>query len=1000
MTHPFRMVFRRWLPIQLGLVGAIVGLSGLARAEIYGQKVGFGEAPLDSRCWQLVSGKDSDVKITNRELQLTATTGQPAGLIYRFYPLRFEGAREAFGDFKAVLTLNRPGQGQTFAFGLRVGEGWRLELELNSERTAARLVLTTRPEGGGEATVSAGEWVPVELPADQAFQLELIRCGTWIEAGVGREQKRVLVGKWHGQPAPLPELILTARPGKAAAAPAIRELALAPLPRLSVDARLLPREGRPLPGDEGLPEAYRQIGGAHEGGYLWGRGEKAEIRLHLSNVKTETNSVIMRTERYNWQDERLAEEQQKLELAAAQEQDLSLPLPSDRCGYFRLVVRLESPAGEPLLAPLSVGYGITAAPAAAELADDNPVGTHGLPFGREGAKWVRYWDNGGKGMHWSGIEPQRGEWNWAELDAYVERTLAAGMRPLVVLSCTPEWASSDTSYGNYRGRGSFSPAKDLADWAEYCRRVAERYRGKVGHYEIWNEPNNSGLQPRGYFFYAPPEKYLELLKAAYPAIKAADPAAQVLAPSGTGHFFPFLERIIELGGGDYFDILSIHTYCIPFPPEIGYQFNGEKSYLHRVSRSREILARFGKLKPIWNTEIGYHGGLEAAWAGVPITQDQIASEALPGNWPNWSKGWSFRPLDPRRTACFMSRFILLSLAYGVEHCFIHHRLVSRDTGSPYLPAPAVGWLGRWLNGARYDRPYLWAEAVQAHGYQLSGGRYGLAFWRVEEESLMMNARDDRKLGEVDSAPVTDAIAAQRAIDIVTGRPPRTTYFPDERIAPQTLRLSPPPDEAYDLWGNPLPITPEWTLAEAPAYLVWKAAPAGLLGGVVAGKISAVADPELKIDAGELSREPAAPLAYPQVLTDLLPTAKKLALHGGTVTVTGGEIHPGTVYVNENGRAELTVPAEFPTVGRLVLGVRAGDRAGPNFNYTYGLEAAGQESELAPWSVWPLEELGRGKGWAEMKGYVISPPLALKAGDKFAILGRKANGRIYEVWLMP
>jgi polysaccharide biosynthesis protein PslG len=54
--------------------------------------------------------------------------------------------------------------------------------------------------------------------------------------------------------------------------------------------------------------------------------------------------------------------------------------------------------------------------------------------------------------------------------------------------------------------------------------AAQRYAGKVGAYEIWNEPNAApyyGPQPD-------PAGYTELLKAAYPAIKAADPDATVI----------------------------------------------------------------------------------------------------------------------------------------------------------------------------------------------------------------------------------------------------------------------------------------------------------------------------------------------------------------------------------------------------------------------------------------------------------------------------------------
>ena len=64
--------------------------------------------------------------------------------------------------------------------------------------------------------------------------------------------------------------------------------------------------------------------------------------------------------------------------------------------------------------------------------------------------------------------------------------------------------------------------------------MAERYRGRIGAYQVWNEPNLSrewGELPPD------PVHYTELLKVCYEAIKAADPQAIVisagLAPTGT-----------------------------------------------------------------------------------------------------------------------------------------------------------------------------------------------------------------------------------------------------------------------------------------------------------------------------------------------------------------------------------------------------------------------------------------------------------------------------------
>jgi hypothetical protein len=107
----------------------------------------------------------------------------------------------------------------------------------------------------------------------------------------------------------------------------------------------------------------------------------------------------------------------------------------------------------------------------------------------------------------------------------------------------------------------------------------------VEYWEIWNEPDvDPSLIPPGNEWmgcwgelddpYYGGEYYAELLKVIYPAIKAANPEAQVLVggllldcdPVNVPEHKPdcnpskFLEGILVNGGGDYFDGVSFHAY--------------------------------------------------------------------------------------------------------------------------------------------------------------------------------------------------------------------------------------------------------------------------------------------------------------------------------------------------------------------------------------------------------------------------------------------------------
>lgn len=119
--------------------------------------------------------------------------------------------------------------------------------------------------------------------------------------------------------------------------------------------------------------------------------------------------------------------------------------------------------------------------------------------------------------------------SWGELDAAVDRVVAAGMEPLLTITGPgPLWTSRRAERGDAR----YDP--DVKEFAAFAGRVAARYGDRVDRYVIWNEPNlGTWLRPQATCrkrkcTSAAPHIYRELVRAAYPAIHAADDDAQVL----------------------------------------------------------------------------------------------------------------------------------------------------------------------------------------------------------------------------------------------------------------------------------------------------------------------------------------------------------------------------------------------------------------------------------------------------------------------------------------
>jgi polysaccharide biosynthesis protein PslG len=149
---------------------------------------------------------------------------------------------------------------------------------------------------------------------------------------------------------------------------------------------------------------------------------------------------------------------------------------------------------------------------------------------------------------------------WAKYDNIVDLATQHGLEMQVRLSNPPQWAQASEDGGN------FAPPADVQDYVNFAAAVAERYKGRVRHYQIWNEPN---IYPEWGEQAVNPEGYTELLCRTYDALKAIDPDIVVidgaLAPtvSLTGRDlsdFIFLQRMYDAGAAGCFDIQSMQGY--------------------------------------------------------------------------------------------------------------------------------------------------------------------------------------------------------------------------------------------------------------------------------------------------------------------------------------------------------------------------------------------------------------------------------------------------------
>ncbi|CAN5116908.1 N/A [soil metagenome] len=226
-----------------------------------------------------------------------------------------------------------------------------------------------------------------------------------------------------------------------------------------------------------------------------------------------------------------------------------------------------------------------------------------------GATWLRV------PVNWSQIEQRPGRYQWATLDRVVRAARRHDLTILANVSYAPPWARAFFSDAS-------APPQDPATYAAFCERVAKRYRTRIRHWEIWNEPNLDAFFGGSRTHASAPERYTRLLKPAYRAIHRAQRRPVVVAGalsaatnSSTSYSMSrFVERMYAAGARGHFDALALHPYT----------GSGTETARQRVYRDVRRVRRLmvdhrNQGKQIWWSELGH-----STWTGGVSLQRQRA----------------------------------------------------------------------------------------------------------------------------------------------------------------------------------------------------------------------------------------------------------------------------------------------------------------------------------------------------------------------------------------
>jgi hypothetical protein len=212
---------------------------------------------------------------------------------------------------------------------------------------------------------------------------------------------------------------------------------------------------------------------------------------------------------------------------------------------------------------------------------------------------------------WSLFEPQAHGAIEPRALAYTDRlaadAAADGIRMLMMVEGSPCWASSAPAAQLRRcgpsgeTRANAWPPRNPSAYASFVAYLAKRYAPQLAAIEVWNEPD----QANEAYLAGPakPQHYAAILRAAYPAIKAADPNVTVLGGSLVGSNGVFLRALYAARIKGFYDALAVHFYNLT---------------LGSVRSIHEVQVAGGDHTPLWLDEFGW----TSCWPHQRTEQEQ------------------------------------------------------------------------------------------------------------------------------------------------------------------------------------------------------------------------------------------------------------------------------------------------------------------------------------------------------------------------------------------
>ena len=332
-----------------------------------------------------------------------------------------------------------------------------------------------------------------------------------------------------------------------------------------------------------------------------------------------------------------------------------------------------------------------------------------------GISHFRFW------LPWDSIQDKNRNYHFAGLDKIVREAEKNKINLYVIFTGGKFDYQTGIKSERNTVEGQYPP---LDAWSKHLKTVAERYKGRVNEYQIWNEPETPG-----YFQPFDPKAYVDLLKVSYKALKEVDPKITV----GLGGFCAALTgdlrnktshkpsdnawgaaQFYALNPQPYYDVVDIHRYSSGFA---GQSWDWHYSDMKEM---KKYLASVGEsAKPIWNSETGFVTGTPGRPGGWGV-ENVISMEDHAARAVQW---------------------YVQSLASGISRNY-WYIVVGDECGlvrSDYSPYPAFAAYVNMVNqlsGAKFDRDFELGHNIRAYQFRKPDGTFCLYAWTISGSELL------------------------------------------------------------------------------------------------------------------------------------------------------------------------------------------------------------------------------------------------------------------------